>query len=195
VTFDELVRLWSSQGLTGLRDSLEGPLLLPLEPWDRPASGRLTLALAGPPEAPADSEFAADSPTVSGIQTLRVVRSSVGDRVPAARVPVLLAAKTDRNAYAHVAVGRSPQNDVVIDQASVSRFHADIRWSESGYSVRDAKSHNGTRLNGVLLQASKGEPLRAGDVVAFGDAGCLFCPLEEEALAAVLSKLSTRRPG
>lgn len=186
MNFDELARVWGSGGTRALRDAFEGPLLLPLEPWHRPASGRQTLAL--PREAvPGPGEF---DETTSGVSTLRVVRSRVGDRVPAGGAEILCAAKTQRNAYAHVAIGRSVQNDVVIDQASVSRFHADIRWSESGYSVRDARSRNGTQLNGVILRASHGEPLRAGDVVTFGDASCLFCPLEDEALAAVLSRLS-----
>ncbi|MHB8417158.1 MAG: FHA domain-containing protein [Myxococcales bacterium] len=194
MTFDELLRLWTAQGLAGLRDAFEGPLLLPLEPWLRPATGRLTLALSQP-EEPSSAEGFSDVATVSGVSVLRVVRSTVGDRVPAERVAVLAAAKTARNAYAHVAVGRSAQNDVIIDHASVSRFHADIRWSESGYAVRDARSRNGTRVNGTLLRTAHGEPLRPGDVVAFGDAGCLFCPLEEEPLARVLSRLSAGKGG
>jgi hypothetical protein len=132
-----------------------------------------------------------DTTTASGISVMRVIHSSVGDKVPAG-APVLSAVKTDRNAYAHVAVGRSPQNDVIIDQASVSRFHADVRWSEGVYSVRDAKSRNGTTLNGAKVVAQHGERLRAGDVVVFGDAACLFCPIEEEAFALVFSRLSIR---
>jgi hypothetical protein len=193
VTFAELAQLWRSQGLAGLRDAFEGPLLLPLEPWDRPSSGRITLAMEAQPRIPLGSDLDEDMPTVTAISVLPVVHSAMGDREPAERATVLTAAKTERNAYAHVAVGRSAQNDVVIDHFSVSRFHADIRWSESGYSVRDAKSRNGTRLNGQLLPATRPSPLRPGDVVAFGDACCLFCPLEEEALASALSRLSKRR--
>ncbi len=194
MTFDQVALLWATQGVFGLRDAFEGPLLLPLEPWAGPASARMTLTLGGPPAAQA-ADFDGEMPTMSAVKTLSVVHSSVGDRVPANRVPVLVAAKTGRNAYLHVAVGRSTQNDVVIEQASVSRFHADIRWSEGGYSVRDARSRNGTRLNAVALEPQRNVPLKAGDVVAFGDAGCLFCPLEEEALASVLSRFSTRRSG
>ncbi len=190
MSFEELLQLWAGRGVKGLRDAFEGPLLVPLEPWGKPAAGRQTVAL--PREAVASPpEF---DETTSGIASLRVIRSRVGDRVPAGGAEILCAAKTQRNAYAHVAIGRSVQNDVVIDQASVSRFHADIRWSEQGYSVRDARSRNGTQLNGAPLRASHGEPLHAGDVITFGEASCLFCPLEDEALVSLLSRLSGGKP-
>jgi hypothetical protein len=193
VNFDELAHIWFTRRMAGLRDSFEGPLLIPLEPWALPAVERKTMAIDRDAPGPAKGLFSdtTDATTASGVTMMRVIHSSMGDKVPA-DAPVLSAAKTQRNAYAHVAVGRSSQNDVVIDQASVSRFHADIRWSEGVYSVRDAKSRNGTTLNGAKVVAQHGERLKAGDVVAFGDAACLFCPLEEDAFQLVFSKLSIR---
>ncbi len=190
MTFDELSRAWTIGGIAGLRDAFEGPLLIPLEPWALPAPARQTLAIDRAALSAPMEQFS-DTTTASGISVMRVIHSSMGDKVPAG-VPLLSAVKTDRNAYPHVAVGRSPQNDIMIDQASVSRFHADIRWSEGVYSVRDAKSRNGTTLNGAKVVAQHGEPLKAADVVVFGDAACLFVPIEEEAFAAVFSKLSIR---
>jgi hypothetical protein len=190
VTFDELTHVWTTRGIAGLRNAFEGPLLIPLEPWALPTAGRKTLLVDhGASAPPPDDSF--DTTTASGIAMVRVIHSSMGDKAPAG-VPVLSAAKTQRNAYAHVAVGRSPQNDVIIDQASVSRFHADIRWSEGVYSVRDAKSRNGTTLNGTKVVAQHGERLKAGDIVAFGDAACLFVPIDEEAFRVVFSRLSIR---
>ena len=193
MTFDELAHVWFTRRLAGLRDSFEGPLLIPLEPWALPAVERKTLAVERETLSPPTGMFSdtTDTTTASGVAMMRVIHSSMGDKVPAV-APVLSAAKTQRNAYAHVAVGRSSQNDVVIDQQSVSRFHADIRWSDGVYSVRDAKSRNGTTLNGIKCVAQHGDRLKAGDVVAFGDAACLFCPLEDQAFQLVFSRLSIK---
>ena len=45
-------------------------------------------------------------------------------------------------------VGRGPECDVVIDHASVSRVHVQIKVTDEGYlAVQDADSANGTFLN------------------------------------------------
>ncbi|MHB1845136.1 MAG: FHA domain-containing protein [Deltaproteobacteria bacterium] len=188
MTFDELFRHWIARGFTSISEAFEGPLLIPLEPWVRPAGERRTLALAVPPEPPPLSAAEVDATTTAGT-VVRVVQSAMGVRNPAPGVHVMPVVKTQRNAYAHVAIGRSSQNDIVIDQASVSRFHADIRWNEGVYSVRDAKSRNGTRRNGVRVVASHGEPIRPGDVLTFGEATCLFCTIEQQAFADLFSRL------
>lgn len=50
----------------------------------------------------------------------------------------------------NVRVGRDAQNDVVLEDASrgVSRFHAEIRATATGYSIVDLNSRNGVWLNG-----------------------------------------------
>ncbi len=188
MTFDELFRLWITRGFPAVAEAFEGPLLIPLEPWERPAGERRTLSLSPPPSGPPrDLEV-----TTQAGPVVRLVQSAMGAKSPAPGVQLLPVVKTQRNAYAHVAIGRSSQNDVVIDQASVSRFHADIRWTEEGYSVRDAKSRNATRLNGTRVVASHGEPIRSGDVLAFGEASCLFCAIEQRTFAELFSKLGSR---
>ena len=190
MTVDEILHLWATRGFGAIAGLFEGPLLIPLEPWQQPPSERKTLASMVPAARdPSSQGFPETTATTSSTLLPRTVRSSMGDRQPATRVQVVAVVKTQRNAYAHVAIGRSSQNDIVLDQASVSRFHADIRWNEGIYSVRDAKSRNGTKLNGAPVVASHGQPLKAGDVVAFGDAACLFCPLEEAEMRQLFALL------
>ena len=64
-----------------------------------------------------------------------------------------------------VRVGRSPANDIVLDDASVSRRHALLaRRGEATY-VLDDRSLNGVRVNGRRVSEA---PLRDGDIVVLG---------------------------
>ena len=62
-------------------------------------------------------------------------------------------------------VGRLPDCGVQIVDASVSRYHAEIRAKGDGFVVVDLGSTNGTRVNGVRIYERE---LRDGDELAFG---------------------------
>lgn len=62
-------------------------------------------------------------------------------------------------------VGRAPASDVVIDDPSVSRFHARLEVNGRRVDVRDLDSTNGTRINGRRTTSA---PLEAGDRIHFG---------------------------
>ena len=51
------------------------------------------------------------------------------------------------------AIGRLDPLEIVLDDSSVSRYHAEVRATDRGWRVRDLGSTNGTRLNGVRLGA------------------------------------------
>jgi hypothetical protein len=66
-------------------------------------------------------------------------------------------------------IGRHPRNDLVLEDCSVSRFHARLEWPAVGSSpaVLDLDSTNGTRVEGVrAARATLGElsRLTLGDV-------------------------------
>jgi pSer/pThr/pTyr-binding forkhead associated (FHA) protein len=62
-------------------------------------------------------------------------------------------------------IGRSQENDIVIDNVAVSRRHAQVEMKEGkGYVLRDLGSSNGTFLNGVQIDANDHE-LADGDVI------------------------------
>jgi putative nucleotidyltransferase with HDIG domain len=64
--------------------------------------------------------------------------------------------------------GRLATLEIVLDDTSVSRRHAEVRSTTSGWRVRDLGSTNGTYLNGSRL--GPGEwPLRVHDIVRFGN--------------------------
>ncbi|MFO0928941.1 MAG: HD domain-containing protein [Gemmataceae bacterium] len=66
-------------------------------------------------------------------------------------------------------VGREKNLELVIEDASVSRTHAEIRPTERGWRVRDLGSTNGTKVNGVLLKKGTEWPLHVRDMLQFGE--------------------------
>ena len=60
-------------------------------------------------------------------------------------------------------IGRAPECDVVVADRQVSRHHARLRRTDSGYVVEDLGSKNGTHLNGVVIEKPK--LLQDGDVI------------------------------
>jgi pSer/pThr/pTyr-binding forkhead associated (FHA) protein len=64
-----------------------------------------------------------------------------------------------------VRVGRSPANDIVLDDASVSRRHALLARRGETTFVLDDRSLNGVRVNGERVSEA---PLRDGDALVLG---------------------------
>jgi len=69
-------------------------------------------------------------------------------------------------------VGREPTCDVYINDASVSRSHAQIEVRGETATIKDLGSKNGTRVRGSLL-ASPAD-LQDGDEIAFGSVKARF---------------------
>ncbi|MGX9671955.1 FHA domain-containing protein [Mycobacterium sp. HM-7] len=64
-----------------------------------------------------------------------------------------------------VAAGRHPDSAVFLDDITVSRNHAEIRWLDDEYWIIDAGSLNGTYVNGIQVQSL---PLTSGDEIQIG---------------------------
>ncbi len=75
-------------------------------------------------------------------------------------------------------IGRLGPLEVVLDDNSVSRNHAEIRYTDRGWRLRDLGSTNGTRLNGVRLSAGQW-PLRVRDLVQFGEVAIVVEALQD----------------
>jgi len=50
-----------------------------------------------------------------------------------------------------ITIGRSPDNDVVIDSTQVSKFHCRLLVRGNEFELEDLDSKNGTRVNGQLI--------------------------------------------
>ena len=69
-------------------------------------------------------------------------------------------------------LGRSLENDIRINQPTISTAHCEIIWMNDAVIIRDLDSTNGTFVDGQRIQESQLEPgqiLRLGDVELFLD--------------------------
>jgi hypothetical protein len=71
-----------------------------------------------------------------------------------------------------IIVGREDGADVVIDNPSVSRRHAEIRLGDAGWEVQDLGSSNGTFIQGAKIQGPR--TLALGDEIGFGKFSIVF---------------------
>jgi hypothetical protein len=70
-----------------------------------------------------------------------------------------------------LAIGRDPQNDIVLDDRRVSRKHAEVRLRLGRYTLYDLQSTNGTYVNGRRVVEIV---LSDGDRIAIGGVEMLF---------------------
>jgi len=86
-------------------------------------------------------------------------------------------------------IGRSPENDIVLDDGEVSRRHAKIVHESAGWKVVDNGSRNGVIIAGRRVSSHQ---LRDGDIIRIGGfdlqfamhspgmVGCVRCAAEIE---------------
>jgi hypothetical protein len=68
-------------------------------------------------------------------------------------------------------IGRRTDNDIVVDAATVSRQHAQLRWRYGRFVLYDLGSRGGTFVNGQAVTESV---LQAGDVITLSDVPLIY---------------------
>ncbi|GAB7030243.1 FHA domain-containing protein [Streptomyces sp. NPDC021749] len=114
--------------------------------FGNPADGPCAVLSPVPRPEPVERPSAVSHP--AGTRTFRSPSS----------VRPLPAARTTR-------IGRAPDNDLIVDDLTVSRRHAELRAGPEGFEIVDLGSHNGTYLNGQPVDRA---PLIPGDIVGIG---------------------------
>lgn len=67
-----------------------------------------------------------------------------------------------------VQIGRQDGSDLVLNNNSISRRHAEISYANGQYVLRDLESTNGTHINGTRVAKGSLAILKNGDVLCFG---------------------------
>lgn len=67
---------------------------------------------------------------------------------------------------ARLKIGRHQMNEIVLDDAAVSRLHASIAMNGGKLLLFDQGSKNGTMINGTKVQSAE---LHDGDIVRIGN--------------------------
>jgi len=72
---------------------------------------------------------------------------------------------------ARTTIGRSEENDLVIDNLLMSRQHAVIQIKDAGHVIKDLESNKGTYVNGNRIEE---QTLISGDVLTLGDISMIY---------------------
>jgi len=71
-------------------------------------------------------------------------------------------------------LGRTPDNQVVVNDVKSSSHHAEIRLAGQSYTLTDLGSTNGTFVNGQPLDRNMPRALLSGDTIRIGDTTYMF---------------------
>lgn len=99
-----------------------------------------------------------------------------GIRPPHARASLIV--QTGKNqgllveiTRARASIGRDATASVSLDDDQVSRFHAEVRVTDEGWTLFDLGSTNGTRVNDEVVTTA---PLHHGDRIGLGNSVLRF---------------------
>jgi diguanylate cyclase (GGDEF)-like protein len=68
-----------------------------------------------------------------------------------------------------VHIGRGMENEVQVNERSVSRKHARVHWENDQYSIEDLRSRNGTWIKGTLIESGVRVQVQEGVPIAIGN--------------------------
>jgi hypothetical protein len=145
---------------------LLGPAIVRLQEDPTLSRGRMRVVASftapdGSAPMPVPVEASEHTMVMRGPVTAEVVASAAleldGDGDEPLRLPI--------GARAEFRIGRSDDNELVLVDPAVSRYHAAIRPSDRGYVIFDLDSSNGVRVNGEPVRFAL---LSDGDEIQFG---------------------------
>lgn len=90
-----------------------------------------------------------------------------------------------------ISIGRVDKNDVCLADETVSKFHAYVKETQGVYALQDARSRNGTTLDGVTVPGrGLGDPLtlKSGQSIRFGGVDGAF--LDAKSTFELLTRMS-----
>lgn len=126
---------------------------------------------------------AEEAPEFSGLVTLTADETLDESTVPIAKEPpeghmvvevYPLAKKPGASFPDRITIGRTANNDIAINDHSVSRLHAYLRVESGRWVVADAGSKNGSFLRGKPLEPRKEQAVASRMIVRIGEVDMTF---------------------
>lgn len=133
----------------------------------RPGSLRISAAMAGGPPSAED---------LQSTQKLHLEDLPLATQQPQLRYKLLLDERAIPLTSVPVSLGRSLENDIILEDPSVSRRHAQIIHRYGRLLLRDLNSRYGTFVNGRRIEECV---LRPGDVIGLGEVTLRLEQMEE----------------
>ena len=98
-----------------------------------------------------------------------VLTSNGSSTMPTATISTLSGETQKTLLSTTVTIGRSRDNQLVVDDPQVSSHHAEICPTGQGYVIADLNSANGTFVNGQRLVGNSPRPLYSNDKIGIGN--------------------------
>src|SRR5262245_39204070 len=115
------------------------------------------------------ADLAAARPAITEVRLEEDPRRARAEATAGLSLFAFAVRRNGRSASHLITLGRAPDNDVVVPDVSISRFHAFVKEGGAGrWLMQDAGSTNGTTVNGHSVpRQGHGPPteLRSGDDV------------------------------
>jgi pSer/pThr/pTyr-binding forkhead associated (FHA) protein len=127
--------------------------------------GSITGAIRGL-DAPGEAEQPAEGQITGMIRSLDAPGDSPATRVFLRILDGPAAGETFEVGRTRATMGRSPENQILMNDEKLSRRHAGIEFKDEGFWLSDLGSSNGTFVNQNRLNAP--HRLRSGDVIKLG---------------------------
>ncbi|MBD0317726.1 MAG: DUF3662 and FHA domain-containing protein [Thermoleophilia bacterium] len=124
-------------------------------------------ALPAEPQEPGETRIYRPGPETAAVS------ADEAERLRLARSPAILVVNGERHELAKRAVllGRSRECDIRLDDANVSRRHAEIRQENGEYWIVDLGSTNGVQVNGKRVERAR---LTGEERIALGRTDVVF---------------------
>lgn len=163
----------------------------------RLALGVVLLALLAAAALYLRKRSAAETPAVAAVQSTRPAPPKVS--IPKAKLIDVMRASDEgvlplTMDKSRLSIGRDRQNDIVINQATVSSFHATIEIRDEYFFLEDHRSTNGTKLNEKPIDSNHPVQLKSGDHIEFADYEfCFLIPDHETSGKTVIMSVSSMK--
>jgi hypothetical protein len=143
--------------------------------------GREEFLAASAPGALVRYRSEGEDPAASGVGTLsldeEIEETLPHGKVTAADVELEIFPLSKKPGAAfpdRITIGRTSNNDIVINDTSISRLHAYVKRVNDRWVVADAGSKNGSSMRGATLEPRREQPLVSRAQLTLGDVDLTF---------------------